>query len=97
VSAVHFQITFRTSGGDEIADERRVAVSIESRDTKLVVVDLAHIEGHKQLARSRKQDSALVILTIESVEFENGGEWKQTERDHGTPIDPVQAPPARLK
>jgi hypothetical protein len=92
VSAVHFQITFRTGAGDEIADERRVAVGIERRDTRLVVVDLGHIEGLKQLARSRKQDSALVILTIESVEFQDGGEWKQAEREHGTPIDPVQAP-----
>jgi hypothetical protein len=92
VGAVHFQITFRTGAGDEIADERRVAASIERRDTRLVAVDLGHIEGLKQLARSRKQDSALVILTIESVEFQDGSEWKQTEREHGTPIDPVEAP-----
>jgi hypothetical protein len=90
VSAVHFQITFRTGAGDEIADERRVAVGIEPRDTKRLVVDLAHIEGLKQEARSRRQESALVILTIESVEFRDGGEWKQTERDRGTPIDPTQ-------
>jgi hypothetical protein len=97
ISAVHFQITFRTGAGDEIADERRVAVSIEPRDIKRLIVDLAHIEGLKQLTRSRKQESALVILTIESVEFQDGGEWKQTERERGTPIDPVQPPPARLK
>src|ERR1700683_3180139 len=49
VGAVHFQITFRTGAGDEIADERRVAASIERRDTRLVAVDLGHIEGLKQL------------------------------------------------
>ena len=90
IGAVHFQITLRTAAGDEIADERRVAVGIEPRETKRVVVDLAQKDGLKQQARSRKQESALVILTIESVEFQNGSEWKQTERDSGTPFDPVQ-------
>jgi hypothetical protein len=90
IEAVHFQITFRTAAGDELADERRVAASIEPRDTKRLVVDLAQIEGLKQQARSRKQQSALVILTIESVEFQDGTEWKQTERDSGTPLDPTQ-------
>jgi hypothetical protein len=56
------------------------------------VVGLAQIDGLKQQARSRKVESALVILTIESVEFEGGGEWKQTEREGGTPIDPVNTP-----
>jgi hypothetical protein len=90
VTAIHFQITFRTAAGDEIADERRVAAGIDPRDTKRLVVGLAHIEGLKQQARSRKQENALVILTIESVEFQDGTEWKQTERDRGTPLDPVQ-------
>jgi hypothetical protein len=92
ISAVHFQITFRTDAGDEIAEERRVPVSLDSRDSKRVLVGLAQIEAFKQQAKSRKVESALVILTIESVEFEDGGEWKQTERDRGTPIDPVKAP-----
>jgi hypothetical protein len=92
ISAVHFQITLRTGDGDEIADERRVAVSLDPRDTKRVVVGLAQIEGLKQQAKSRKQESALVILTIESIEFQDGGEWKQTERDGGITIDPVDAP-----
>jgi hypothetical protein len=90
IGAVHFQIIFRTAAGDEIADERRVAVAIEPRDTKRLAVGLAQKEGLKQQARSRKQESALVILTIETVEFQDGGEWKQTERDSGTPLDPVQ-------
>jgi hypothetical protein len=93
ISAVHFQITFRTGAGDEIADERRVAVSLDSRDTKRIVVGLAQIEGLKQQAQSRKQESALVILTIESIEFQDGGEWKQTERDRGTTIDPLVKEP----
>ena len=92
ISALHFQITLRTGAGDEIADERRIAVSLEPRDSKRLVVGLAQIEGLRQQAKSRKLESALVILTIESVEFEGGGEWKQTERDSGTPIDPVDAP-----
>jgi hypothetical protein len=92
ISAVHFQITFRTEAGDEIADERRVPVSLDPRDSKRVLVGLAQIEAFRQQAKSRKVDSALVILTIESVEFEDGSEWKQTERDSGAPIDPVDAP-----
>jgi hypothetical protein len=93
IGAVHFEIMLRTGAGDEIADERRVSVIIEPRDTKRVLVDLGHIEGLKQQTKSRKQKSALAILTIESVEFQDGSEWKQTERDGGTPIDP--APPAK--
>jgi hypothetical protein len=92
ISAIHFQIMLRTGDGDEVADERRVAVSLDSRDTRRIVVGLAQVEGLKQLARSRKLESALVILTIESVEFQDGGEWKQAERDGGTPLDPVNAP-----
>jgi hypothetical protein len=92
IIAIHFQITLRTSAGDELADERRVAVSLDPRDSRRVVVGLAQIEGLKQQARSRRLESALVILTIESIEFEGGGEWKQTERDGGITIDPVDAP-----
>jgi hypothetical protein len=92
ISAVHFQVTFRTDAGDEIAEERRVPMSLESRDSQRVPVGLAGVEAFKQQAKSRKVESALVILAIESVEFEDGGEWKQTERDRGTPIDPVNKP-----
>jgi hypothetical protein len=92
IVAVHFQVIVRTGTGDEIADERRVTVSLEPRDSKRLVVGLGQIEGLRQQAKSRKQESALVILTIESLEFQNGGEWKQTERDGGVTIDPVNAP-----
>ncbi len=88
--AIHFQITFRTGAGDEIADERRVAVNLDPRDSKRLVVGLAQIEGLRQQASSRKQPAALAILTIESVEFQDGGEWKQSERDHGIIVDPVK-------
>jgi hypothetical protein len=93
ISAVHFQITFRAGGDneiDEIVDERRVAVSLEPRDSKRLTISLAQIEGLKQQAKSRKQASALLIITIESVEFQDGGEWKQTERNGGVHYDPVQ-------
>src|SRR5580692_8887637 len=66
IVAIHFRITVRTGAGDEIADERRVAVSIDPRDSKRLVVGLGQIEGLKQQARSRQQESALVVLTIES-------------------------------
>jgi hypothetical protein len=90
IRAVHFQIALRTGAEDEVADQRRVPVSLERRDSKRLIIGLAHIEGLKQLAKSRKLASALVILTVESVEFEDGGEWHQTERERGVPLDPAQ-------
>jgi len=92
IGAVHFQIAFRTAAGDEIADQRRVAVSLEPRDTRRLTIGMAHTEGLRQLAKSRNQASALAIISIESVEFQHGGEWHQTERDRGIPLDPLQTP-----
>jgi hypothetical protein len=90
IRAVHFQIALRIGAEDEVADQRRVPVSLEQRDSKRLIIGMAHIEGLKQLAKSRKLASALVILTVESVEFEDGGEWHQTERERGIPLDPAQ-------
>ena len=91
ISAVHFRITSRAGGDDEIVDERRVAVSLGPRNGKRLTIGLAQIEGIRQQAKSRKQASALLIITIESVEFQDGGEWKQTERNGGIHYDPVRA------
>jgi hypothetical protein len=41
IGAVHFQIMFRTAAGDEVSEERRTAVSIDKRETKRLVIDLA--------------------------------------------------------
>ena len=90
IAAVRVQIMFHSQAGDEVADERRVPVDIDPRDTRRCAVAVGHIEGLKQLARSRGQSSALAILTIEAVEFADGSEWKQSERDHGTPVDPLK-------
>ncbi len=80
ISAVKFQITVRAEGADdEVADERRVAVNLEPRDSKKVAIGMGGVEGLKQRAKSRKQDAALVIITIEAVEFADGSEWKRTE------------------
>jgi hypothetical protein len=91
ISAVHFQITLRAGGEDEIIDERRVAVNIDPRDSKRLTIELARIEAIRQRAKSREQASALVIITIESVEFQDGGVWKETERNGGVHYDPVRA------
>jgi hypothetical protein len=92
ISAVYFRIVFRTDAGDEVADERRISVIIDPHDGKTARVDLGEVTGLRQLARSRKQASALVILTVESVEFRDGGEWKPKEPQSGIPqIDiPIQ-------
>lgn len=88
ISAVRFRIVFRTEAGDEVADERRVGVSIDSHDGKTARIGLGDVTGLRQLARSRKQASALVILTVESVEFRDGGEWKPKEPQTGIPVTP---------
>lgn len=90
IVAVHVQIMFHSAAGDEIADERRVQAEVDLRETRRFAVGLGHIEGLRQLARSRRQSSALAILTIESVEFADGSEWKQSEREQGAPIDPLR-------
>lgn len=92
IAAVHVQIMFHGDAGDEVADERRVPVDVDPRGTRRFAVGMGHIEGLRQLARSRRQTSALAILTIESVEFADGSEWKQSEREQGAPIDPVTKP-----
>jgi len=92
ISAVHFLITFRGEADEETADERRVALNLSPRETRTFPVALGDIQGLKQLARSRRQPAALAILTIESVEFADGSEWKQSERDHGAPMDPTLKP-----
>ena len=94
IVAVHVQMIFRSEAGDEVADERRVQADVDPRDTRRFAVGMGQIEGLKQLARSRGQSSALAILTIESVEFADGSEWKQTERERGAPIDPLK--PAKI-
>ena len=89
VSAVKFLITVRAEGADdEVADERRVAVSLEPRDSKKIAIGMGHVEGLKQRAKSRKQDAALVIITVEAVEFADGSEWKRTET--GVKMDTFQ-------
>lgn len=95
VIAVHVQIVFHSAAGDEVADERRVQVDLDPRDTRRFAVALGQLEGLRQLARSRRQSSALAILTIEAVEFADGSEWKQSEREQGAPIDPLR--PAKVE
>jgi len=94
ITAVHVEIMFHSEAGDEVADERRVPVDVDPRDTRRFAVTMGHIEGLRQLARSRRQSSAMAILTIESVEFADGSKWKQSEREQGAPIDPLK--PAQL-
>lgn len=94
ITAIRVQIMFHSEAGDEIADERRVSVDIDPRDARHFTAAVGHIEGLKQLARSRRQSSALAILTVEAVEFADGSEWKQSEREQGAPIDPLR--PAKI-
>jgi hypothetical protein len=93
ITAVHFKTVLKAGNDpatvEEVADERRMAVSLDPRDSKRVVVGLGQVEGLRQLAKSRKHEAALVILTIESVEFDAGAEWHQTEQKGDVPLDPT--------
>jgi hypothetical protein len=86
ISAVHFRIVFRTDAGDEVADERRVGVSIDPHDGKTARIGLGEVTGLRLLARSRKQALALVILIVDAVEFRDGGEWRPEEPQSGIPV-----------
>jgi hypothetical protein len=92
ITAVHLQIIFHSEAGDETADERRITVSVDPRETRRFAVGMGQVEGLRQLARSRRQSAALAILTVESIEFADGSEWKQSEREQGAPIDPPTRP-----
>jgi hypothetical protein len=86
VRAVRFRVTFKTRAGEEVTDERRIVVNLEPRENKRVVIDLGHIEGLRQKAKSRQQESGLAILTVTAVEFEDGSIWEDSGPIEGTPI-----------
>ena len=91
VRAVRFQVTLKTRAGEEITDDRRIVVDLDPRDHKRVMVDLGHIEGLKQKAKSGRQESGLAILTIAAVEFEDGTVWEASGNAEGLPLDaPIQ-------
>ena len=92
VRAVHFRLTWRagTETDEELADERRIAVTLGPTVSKQVTIGLGDLEGLRQLVKSRKKTAATIILTIQAVEFEDGQEWRNTEQ-HGVPLDiPLQ-------
>jgi hypothetical protein len=90
IAAIHVEIMFHSEAGDEVADERRFLLDVDPRETRRFAVAIGQIEGLRQLVRSHRQSSALAILTIESVEFADGTEWKQSEREQGAPVDPLK-------
>ena len=87
ITAVHFKITLGPGTDGEVADERRVPVRIEPSASKRVITELGHVESIKQLLKSRNQTAPIVILTIDSVEFETGVEWRQPQDQLGVPLD----------
>jgi len=91
VRAVRFQIVWRTSAGDEVIEERREVVNLESKERKRISLGMARVDSLRQMAKARRLQDALAIIAIESVEFENGSEWRQTERNGGVIMDTPQA------
>ncbi len=89
VIAVRFSVTLHSGSGDEIADERRIAVQIQTNETKRVTVGLAQIKGLKDRLRSYHQSEGLAILSVEALEFRDGSEWKRPhEVNTDLPIQP---------
>jgi hypothetical protein len=97
VRAVRFQIVWRTNAGDEVIEERREVVNLESQESKRFGIGMARTETLRRMAKLRGLQEALAIVAVESVEFENGSEWKQTERDGGVIMDTSQAEIPRKK
>jgi hypothetical protein len=95
VSAVYLEVTFRTDAGEETVDERRVTVEIDPHEAKRAIADLGDVTGLRQKAKSARQDKALAILSVKSVEFQNGTVWRPRGPAEGTPIDPPVKPPGR--
>lgn len=92
VAAVYLRVTLRSGEQEEIADERRVGVMLEPRGSKDVVVAMGHIEGLRQLTKTRRQTDALAVLTVERVEFAGGREWRATPPQADDAPLPVRVP-----
>jgi hypothetical protein len=92
VKAVRLKVTFRTGAGEEITDDHRFVVDLASRESKRLIVDLGHIQGLKQLAQSRHQESGLAILSVVAVEFDDGSVWEDSGPVEGMPVLPVNLP-----
>ena len=97
-TALQLQIVVRSGspsvpGEDEIADRRRVVVDLDRHETKRVTIGMGQIQGLRDQVRARKQDSALVIITIEAVEFRDGSEWKRSDSpNRDVPAQPAEIP-----
>jgi len=89
VTAVELTVTLRTDAGDEIAEERRVAVVLPPHEAKSVVADLGHVQGLGQKAKQK----GLAILAVKVVEFADGSFWHPREPVQGIP----ELPPQSLK
>jgi hypothetical protein len=90
VIAVRFLITLHSRSGDEVADDRRVPVQVNPRETKRITLGMAQIKGLKDQLRSYRQDDGLAILTIEALEFRDGTEWKRpTSVNTDLPTEPA--------
>jgi hypothetical protein len=76
--AVRLRILLRSGSDEEVVDERRVPIDVERLETKRIVVGMAQIKGLRDRVSSLRQEAALVIITIEGVEFVDGTEWKNS-------------------
>jgi hypothetical protein len=83
----------QSGSDDEIADERRIAVRLEPRETKRVTLGLAQSKGLKDRLRSWHRNDGLAILIVEALEFADGTEWKRPhETNTDLPIEPAKLP-----
>ncbi len=90
VAAVELTVTLRTEAGDEVAEERRVAVELPPHDAKRVIADLGHVEGLGQKLKSARLEKGLAILTVKLVEFADGTSWQPKGPVQGVPEMPLR-------
>jgi hypothetical protein len=77
-SAVRLRVLLRSGSDEEVVDERRVPIDVARLETKRVVIGMAQIKGLRDHVSSLRQEAALVIITVEGVEFRDGTEWKNS-------------------
>jgi hypothetical protein len=95
VSAVELTVTLRTGAGDELAQERRLAVDLKARDAKKVIAELAQVEGLGNKVKSSRQEKGLAILTVKLVEFADGTSWQSKGQIEGVPGLPPPSLPRK--
>jgi hypothetical protein len=76
VDFLYLRVTFSTAGSsEEVIDGGYIAVRLERGDEKRFDIYLGEVEALRGKVRSVKQESAKVVLFVESADFSDGTQW----------------------